>query len=150
MSPKHHYPPISGGDRKALSKELSKSRATVAYAAILLLLVGALPISTSAEEILVLNVISASADHDLRTGNPVLVIKLDETSKRAFSTFSSTYVGSKTELRVDGKVLAELVIREPIIAGSLQIDLGARAEGTNNLAEQISKPGAKVEVVLSK
>jgi hypothetical protein len=34
MSPKHHYPPISGGDRKALSKELSKSRAmTNIYAA---------------------------------------------------------------------------------------------------------------------
>ena len=27
MSPKHHHPPISGGDRKALKKELSKSRA---------------------------------------------------------------------------------------------------------------------------
>jgi hypothetical protein len=27
MSPKHHYPPISGGDRKALTKGLSKSRA---------------------------------------------------------------------------------------------------------------------------
>ena len=34
MSPKHHYPPISGGDRKALSKELAKSRAmTNIYAA---------------------------------------------------------------------------------------------------------------------
>ena len=27
MAPKYHYPPISGGDRKALTKELSKSRA---------------------------------------------------------------------------------------------------------------------------
>src|SRR3979490_2431992 len=27
MAPKYHYPPISGGDRKALAKELSKSRA---------------------------------------------------------------------------------------------------------------------------
>jgi hypothetical protein len=27
MAPKYHHPPISGGDRKALSKELSKSRA---------------------------------------------------------------------------------------------------------------------------
>jgi hypothetical protein len=26
MSPKHHYPPISEGDRKDLKKELSKSR----------------------------------------------------------------------------------------------------------------------------
>src|ERR1700687_4336622 len=27
MAPKYHHPPISGGDRKALTKELSKSRA---------------------------------------------------------------------------------------------------------------------------
>ena len=27
MAPNYHYPPISGGDRKALAKELSKSRA---------------------------------------------------------------------------------------------------------------------------
>jgi hypothetical protein len=27
MSPKHHRMPLSGGDRKALTKELSKSRA---------------------------------------------------------------------------------------------------------------------------
>ena len=27
MSPKHHHTPLSGGDRKALKKELVKSRA---------------------------------------------------------------------------------------------------------------------------
>jgi hypothetical protein len=27
MAPKHHHMPLSGGDRKALKKELSKSRA---------------------------------------------------------------------------------------------------------------------------
>ncbi len=27
MAPKYHHPPISGGDRKALSKELVKARA---------------------------------------------------------------------------------------------------------------------------
>ncbi len=127
-------------------------RRTVAYAAILLLLLGALPISisTSAEEIIVLNVASARVDHDVRTGKPLLAIKLDEASRRTFSTFSSTYVGSKTELRVDGKVIAEPVIREPITGGSLHIDLGGQTETANTLAEQLSRPGARVEVVLSK
>jgi len=122
----------------------------VAYAAILLLLLGALPISSLAEEMIVLNVVSARVDHDVRTGNPLLAIKLDEATRRTFSTFSSTYVGSKTELRVDGKVIAEPVIREPITGGSLEIYLGDQTERANNLAEQLSKPGAKVEVVLSK
>ena len=122
----------------------------VAYAAILLLLLGALPISSLAEEMIVLNVVSTRVDHDVRTGNPLLAIKLDEASRRTFSTFSSTYVGSKTELRVDGKVIAEPVIREPITGGSLEIYLGDQTERANNWAEQLSKPGAKVEVVLSK
>jgi preprotein translocase subunit SecD len=122
----------------------------VAYAAILLLLQGALPISTSAEEIIVLSVASARVDHDVRTGKPLLAIKLDEASRRTFSTFTSTYVGSKTELRVDGKVIAEPVIREPITGGSLHVDLGDESERANSLAEQLSRPGAKVEVVLSK
>jgi preprotein translocase subunit SecD len=125
-------------------------RRAVACAAILLLLQGALPMSTSAEEIIVLNVVRARVDHDVRTGKPLLAIKLDEASRRTFSTFSSTYVGSKTELRVDGKVIAEPVIREPITGGSLQIYLGDQTETADNLAEQLSKPGARVEVVLSK
>src|SRR5258705_3334488 len=125
-------------------------RRAVACAAILLLLQGALPVSTSAEEIIVLNVVSARVDQDVRTGKPFLAIKLDEASKRTFSTFSSTYVGGKTELRVDGKVIAEPVIREPITTGSLQIYLGDETEKANNLAEQVSKQGAKVEVDLSK
>ncbi|SRR6266404_3854444 len=108
------------------------------------------PISTLAEEMIALNVVSAGVDHDVRTGKPFLAIKLDEASKRTFSTFSSTYVGGKTELRVDGKVIAEPVIREPITTGSLQIYLGDETEKANNLAEQLSKQGAKVEVVLSK
>src|ERR1700722_14127001 len=34
MAPKYHHPPLSGGDRKALTKELSKSRAmTTVFAA---------------------------------------------------------------------------------------------------------------------
>ena len=122
----------------------------VAYAAILLLLLGALPISSLAEEMIVLNVVSARVDHDVRTGNPLLAIKLDEASRRTFSTFSSTYVGSKTELRVDGKVIAEPVIREPITGGSLHIDVGGQTEMANSLAEQVSRPGARVEMVLSK
>ena len=108
-------------------------RRAVACAAILLLLQGALPISTSAEEIIVLNVVSARVDHDVRTGKPLLAIKLDEASRRTFSTFSSTYVGSKTELRVDGKVIAEPVIREPITGGSLHIDVGGQTEMANSL-----------------
>src|SRR6266481_6321667 len=118
-------------------------RRAVACAAILLLLQGALPISTSAEEIIVLNVVSARVDQDVRTGKPLLAIKLDEASRRTFSTFSSTYVGSKTELRVDGKVIAEPVIREPITGGSLHIDVGGQTEMANSSGRASIQTGSQ-------
>jgi len=60
-----------------------------------------------------------------------------------------THVGSKIEFRVDGKVLAAPVIREPISSGSIQIDLGDQANTAADLAAQISRSDARVEVVVS-
>jgi hypothetical protein len=60
----------------------------------------------------------------------------------------SRNVGDKIELRFDGKVLVETVIREPVAGGSLYI---SEPDWTNvmasDLAKQISKPGAKIEVI---
>src|SRR6266436_7577515 len=101
------------------------------------------PISTLAEEMIALNVVSAGVDHDVRTGKPLLAIKLDDASRRTFSTFSSTYVGSKTELRVDGKVIAEPVIREPITGGSLHIDVGGQTEMANSSGRASIQTGSQ-------
>jgi preprotein translocase subunit SecD len=111
-------------------------------------IVGLFLISDSAAETLVLNVASASAKRDPRTLGPMLAIELDQASKKDLAAFTSAHVGSKIELRFDGKVLADTVIREPVTGGSLYI---SEPDWTNvmasDLAEQMSKPGAKIEVI---
>ena len=111
-------------------------------------IVGLFLISDSAAETLVLNIASASAKRDPRTLGPMLAIELDQASKKDFAAFTSAHVGDKIELRFDGKVLVETVIREPVAGGSLYI---SEPDWTNvmtsDLAKQISKPGAKIEVI---
>ena len=111
-------------------------------------IVGLFLISGAAAETLVLNVASASAKRDPRASGPVLSIELDQVSKKDFAAFTTAHVGDKTELRLDGKVLAEPVIREPITGGSLQINGPDWTDVTaSDLAKQLSKPGAKIEVI---
>jgi preprotein translocase subunit SecD len=51
----------------------------------------------------------------------MLAIELDQASKKDLAAFTSAHVGGKIELRFDGKVLADTVIREPVTGGSLYI-----------------------------
>jgi preprotein translocase subunit SecD len=49
-------------------------------------------------------------------------------------------------LRVDGKLVAEPVIREPITGGTLQISGGYDSNSARALVEQMLKPDARIEV----
>ena len=111
-------------------------------------IVGLFLISDSAAETLVLNIASASAKRDSRTLGSMLAIELDQASKKDFAAFTSAHVGGKIELRFDGKVLADTVIREPVTGGSLYISEPDWTDVmASDLAKQISKPGAKIEVI---
>ena len=103
--------------------------------------------SPAAAETLMLTVTDARTAKDPRTGRAVVTIRLSLSSGRAFAAFTAARVGSKLELRVDGKVIADPVIREPINGGMLQIDLGDRQDiAASAIAEQMLKPDARVEV----
>jgi hypothetical protein len=67
---------------------------------------------TADELIVVLN--SALADHDKRTGKPVLNLIFAEASKDRLLTFSAANLGQMVELRTDGRVVLKSVIREPL------------------------------------
>ena len=88
---------------------------------------------------------SVRTGSDQRTGEPVLHIVLKESSRRPFAIFSGNNVGRKSQLRVDGKVVHSSVIREPLLAGSFQFS-GISLVEAQVLAEELSKPGIKVEV----
>ena len=102
-------------------------------------------VSSAVAETLVLRVIDAKVMKDPRTGSPVIAIRLNADSARAFGAFSTAKVGNRAELRVDGKLVAAPVIREPIMGGTLQIS-GENADAARALAEQMLKPDARIEV----
>ena len=103
-------------------------------------------VSSAAAETLTLNVVDARVANDQRTGMPMVAIKLSAGSARAFSGFSAAKVANKTELRVDGKLVAEPVIREPITGGTLQISGDYDSNSARGLVEQMLKPDARIEV----
>jgi preprotein translocase subunit SecD len=97
-------------------------------------------------ESLVLDVLSIAQSHDPRTGRPMVALVLGQKSKQALSAFSSAEIGNKVELRVDGRVIAAPVIREPL-STSMQIsDLGWTDEVAAAIADELAKPAAKIEL----
>jgi hypothetical protein len=96
---------------------------------------------------LVLDVVSVAQSHDARTGRPMVELVLGQKSKPALSAFSSAEIGHKVELRVDGRVVAAPVIREPL-STSMQIsDAGWTDEVAAAIADELAKPAAKIELV---
>jgi preprotein translocase subunit SecD len=97
-------------------------------------------------ESLVLDVLSVAQSHDQRTGRPMVELVLGQKSKQALSAFSSAEIGNKAELRVDGRVIAAPVIREPL-STSMQIsDIGWTDEAAAAIASELAKPAAKIEL----
>jgi preprotein translocase subunit SecD len=96
-------------------------------------------------ESLVLDVLSVDQSHDQRTGRPIVTLILGPKSKQALSALSSTELGNKAELRVDGRVIAAPVIREPL-STSIQIsDVDWTDEAAAALANELANPNAKIE-----
>jgi preprotein translocase subunit SecD len=104
------------------------------------------PIATAAADPLLLDVARAQAGFDARTGEPVISIVLTEASRGAFTTFTAGNIGRKTELRLDGRVLASPVIREPIAGGSMQISGALTVAGAKEIADKLSSANARIEV----
>jgi preprotein translocase subunit SecD len=97
-------------------------------------------------ESFVLDVLSVAQTHDPGTGRPMVELVLGQKSKQALSAFSSAELGHKVELRVDGRVIAAPVIREPL-STSIQIsEAGWTDEVAAAMAGELAKPAAKIEL----
>lgn len=97
-------------------------------------------------ETVVLDVLSVAPGHDSRSGRPIVQLALGQKSKQALTAFSSAEIGNKAELRVDGRVIATPVIREPL-STSIQIsELGWTEEVVAAIANELAKPNAKIEL----
>ena len=95
-----------------------------------------------------LQVEKAEATFDTGTKEPVVVITLAARSGRMFYELTQNNIGRRLVLRIDGQVVAEPIIREPIKGGVVQISGNMTVKDAAELAERLSKGEAKVEVEL--
>jgi preprotein translocase subunit SecD len=95
-----------------------------------------------------LQVQKAEAAFDARTSEPIVVITMTARSGRMFSELTENNVGRRLVLRIDGQVVSEPLIREPIKGGVVQISGNMTAKDAAALAERLNKGEAKIEVEL--
>jgi preprotein translocase subunit SecD len=108
-------------------------------------LMSTLIVAANAEPIAI-EVVSAEAGFDQRSGEPVISFKMTPTSQGQFANFTAANVGRKMDIRVNGKTLMSPVIREPITGGVGQIsDRSLTASQAKDLAERIASGRAKIE-----
>lgn len=109
----------------------------------------ALGFLAAAAQALELQPTEATAEIHARTDEPVIHIRLNLASARAFGRLTAENVGRKADIRIDGKSVMQPVIREPILGGSLLISgpFGNFGEA-QNLAKRLSSGKAKLEVEL--
>jgi hypothetical protein len=95
-----------------------------------------------------LQVQKAEAAFDTRTKQPVVVITMAPRSGRMFGELTQNNIGRRLVLRIDGQVVSEPIIREPIKGGVVQISGDMTEKDAAALAERLSKGEAKIEVEL--
>jgi preprotein translocase subunit SecD len=98
-------------------------------------------------EPLVIEIESASAGVDQRTGEPVVNLKFKKEYARAFAELTERNLGKPIDVRINGKPLFSpaMVVREAIFGGSFQISGKLSADTAAEVASDLSKAGT-VEV----
>ncbi len=96
-------------------------------------------------ESLRLEVIEARVAVEPKFGTEVVIVKISPASAEAFADFTRRNVGRKVALRIDGKVFATPVIREPILGGEVQF-IVPRGENGLPLAARLARGKARLEV----
>ena len=100
-------------------------------------------------EPLAIDVMDVAPIIDQWSKQPAIAIKMRPASAKQFAELTTQNVGRKLELRIDGKIVMAPVVREPILAGSLQISGGFTLQQAKDLADSIAAGKSKVEVELA-
>jgi protein-export membrane protein SecD len=76
----------------------------------------------------------SQANLDDRTNQPVVTTVFDSTGARKFARLTTEHVNERFAIVLDGKVLSDPTIREPILGGRGQISGGFSLQGAKDLA----------------
>lgn len=80
------------------------------------------------------NLVDAQPSTDPRTNEPVVSIRFDSIGAKKFGNVTAKNVGRPFAIVLDGKVLTDPVIREPILGGSAQISGSFTFQSAQDLA----------------
>ncbi|WP_205927484.1 SecDF P1 head subdomain-containing protein [Rhizobium sp. P40RR-XXII] len=95
-----------------------------------------------------LKIASAKTLVDPVSFGPAVEIVLTPESAKVFGDFTRAALGQKTQLLVDGKVIFEPVVREPIMGGSVTIG-GLDSAQAQKIEQQLSSSDATITVQLA-
>jgi hypothetical protein len=102
-------------------------------------------IAAAAAEPLLFDLAQAELAYDQRSGEPIVSFRFTPASGQKFAEFTAQNVGRMTEMRVDGKVLSRVAIREPILQGSGQISGHFSVPEAQDLAARLAA-GTQLEI----
>ena len=80
------------------------------------------------------------------SGEDVVTVALNAEAAHRFAEFTNAHVGSRTQLLLDGELVAEPRIMSPILGGSLQIAGSLTHDQAASLAARLMTPGAAMTV----
>jgi preprotein translocase subunit SecD len=102
--------------------------------------------SSALAETLKVTAESAEAGLDSMFSEPIVTLKLKPASTLSMGEFTKARVGEQIKMRLGDRVLMEPVINEPILQGTLVINVGADENAARELADAIMKAGGRFEI----
>lgn len=112
------------------------------FAALALLLALAGPVFAQARA--VLQVMSASVDHDDQTGQPALKISLTRDGQAALAEFTGRHVDQMVDVLVDGEIVTSPWIRSPIYSDWIIVTGAFSGSELDAMAELINRGNGEV------
>jgi preprotein translocase subunit SecD len=91
----------------------------------------------------------ATAQLDVRTGEPIVIFQMSPASARAFAELTTKNVGRKAAISVDGRVVSAPIIRAPILGGKVEIAGNLTVEEAKRIAAGLTAGTSmlKIEIV---
>jgi preprotein translocase subunit SecD len=84
------------------------------------------------------HIIDARQGIDQFTGEPNVLLSLDDRGKQKLAKLTSTNVGNAMAIVLDGKFIAAPIINEPVLGGSLQVSGSFTNDSARELASALS------------
>jgi preprotein translocase subunit SecD len=105
-------------------------------------------IAPSFGQTLAIEIVQAAPAYDPRTGDPVVTFRMSPSSARAFADLTAKNVGRAAAIVIDGRVMSQPIIREPIQGGAGQVAGNFSAEQARTIANGLASGTSKMDITI--